>query len=312
MNKQSNEWIWKSGFWIPILIFAGACQPALGQTSTPSSISFESGQTQSVLIKSALVKVAQSVDVPVEQAGVLVELLVREGQTIKKGDLIGRLKDTELQIRLERAKLEHEIATMTAASEVDIQYASKSRDVAIAELMRSEQANQRVANSVPLARIEKQRLEKDRTILQLEKAERDFRIANLKSKLVQNEIRLAQEQLQQADIRSPTNGVVVSVGAQAGEWVEPSQTLVQIVRVDRLRIEGFVPVDTARSIRVGSPVQISFPQGWINETIPGEVIFIGPEANPVNLNVQVWAEVDNADGRLIPGLRGDVLIEQRQ
>ena len=54
-------------------------------------------------IKGALVKISQSINIPVESGGVLLELSVREGQLVKKGDLIGRLNDNDLQIQFERA-----------------------------------------------------------------------------------------------------------------------------------------------------------------------------------------------------------------
>jgi RND family efflux transporter MFP subunit len=228
---------------------------------------------------------------------------------VARGELIGRLKDGELKNRRDRAQLDLQIAKMTADSGVDVEYAQKSYRLAEAELQRAEQANARVTNSIPLARIEKMRLEKERTRLQLEQAERESRIVGLRSKLVEHEVRMTELQLAQSVIRAPVAGVVVSVEAHAGEWVQPSQTLVTIVGVDRLKIEGFVSAEQANSIRVGMPVKVAFSQNWINRTVPGKIVFVGPEANPVNLNVQVWVELENVDGKLMPGLRGDVLIE---
>ena len=207
------------------------------------------------------------------------------------------------------AQLEYEIASLTAESQIDIEYARKSRDVAAADLARSEQANLRVKNSIPLARIEKQKLERDRTVLQLEKAQRDSRIAQLKSSLAENEVKQAQAQLAKSKIFAPADGMIVSVESLAGEWVEPRQTLARMVRIDRLRIEGFLPAESARSIEVGQRVAIQFQQDWINESVPATIVFVSPEANPVNLNVQIWAEFDNLDGRFVPGIRGDLLIE---
>jgi multidrug efflux pump subunit AcrA (membrane-fusion protein) len=36
---------------------------------------------------------------------------------------------------------------------------------------------------------------------------------------------------------------------------------------------------------------------------PGKIVFVSPEINPVNGQVRIWAEVDNKDGILKPGLR---------
>ena len=262
-------------------------------------------------IKGALVKISQAINIPVENGGVLTEVAIGEGQLIKKGDLIGRLNDAELQIQLERALLESQIASLNSESRVDIEYARKSRDVAAAELQRSEQANLRVTNSIPLTRIEKQKLERDRTELQLEQAERDSRIAKLNFNLAQNAVAHAQSQLAKAKILAPADGMIVSLEKHVGEWIESSQTLAKMVRVDRLRIEGFLPAESARWIKIGQPVTISFQPDWIDESISGTIVFVSPEANPVNLNVQIWAEFDNRDGRFVPGIRGDIMIPPR-
>lgn len=269
---------------------------------------FNSVDSTSIVIKSGLVKFSKSVNVPVEQAGVLTKLLVREGQLVKKGQLIGSLKDSDLQLQLERAQTEYQISTITAESQIDIEYARKSRDVAAADLRRSEQANQRVPNTIPVARIEKQKLERDRTELQLQKAQRDFRIAELHSKLAHSDIKLAQSQLRKTQVLAPVDGMVVSIESHAGEWVEPSQTLAKIVRVDQLRIEGFVPAASARLIKSGMPVEVRFKEDWIKQSIPGKVVFVNPEANPHNMTVQIWADIENVNQSLVPGLRGDIVV----
>ncbi len=267
------------------------------------------GESDSIVIKSALLTISNAVDIPVEQAGVLESIHIREGQAVKRGELIGKLKNTDLRIQLERAKLEYEIATTTAESQVDIEYAKKSHAVAVADLQRSEQANQRVTNSIPAARIAKQRLERDRTMLQLEQAERDFRIAEMKSRLAANNIELAQSQVNKSMIYSPVEGVVVAVESRGGEWVEPSQTVARVVSVNPLQMEGFVPAEKARRMRPGMSVTVDFQQEWVKDPALGKVTFIDPEANPVNLNVSVWCEIENSNRDLIPGMRGDIEIE---
>lgn len=284
-------------------------QTHLTVTDASANSAVQANSQDSVVIKSALLKIADSVDVPVEQGGVLTEFTLKEGQSVKKGDLIGRLDDSQHRLRLARSKLEYSIASMAAASQVDVEYARKSHNVAVSDLRRSEQANMRVANSVPTSRIEKQRLERDRTMLQLQQAEREFKIAQLKTKLVLNDIAMAEDSLKKTTIVSPVDGVVVAIKKHAGEWVEPSQTLVKILKVDRLRIEGSIAASQARRLKIGMPVQVRFAVDWVGEPVAGTITFISPEANPHNLTVQVWAEIANTGQQLLPGLKGDVVID---
>ena len=270
-----------------------------------------SGNGSPVVIKNSLVTLSKSVNVPVEQAGVLTELLVREGQLVKRGQLIGKLDDSDLLLQIERAETEKQIAVMAAESQIDIEYARKSRDVASADLRRSEQANLRVANTVSVAKIARQTLERDRTMLQLQKAERDYRIAGLKAQLAQKDIDVARSQLRKTQVLSPAGGMVVAVKSEPGEWVEPSQTLITVVRVDRLRVEGFVKAETARLVKVGMPVEVKFKEDWVSDKFTGKIVFVNPEANPHNMTIQIWAEIENTNQVLLPGLRGDIHVQDR-
>ena len=93
-----------------------------------------------------------------------------------------------------------------------------------------------------------------------------------------------------------------------GEWIEPNQTLVRIVQTDRLQVEGFAPIKLARKLQVGMPVVVHFKEDWIEQPVAGKILFINPDANPNNLNLQVRVEVENKDGKLVPGMRGDVVV----
>jgi macrolide-specific efflux system membrane fusion protein len=44
-------------------------------------------------------------------------------------------------------------------------------------------------------------------------------------------------------------------------------------------------------------------------TFRGTVTFVSPEVNPINRQVRVWAEFDNADGRLRPGLAARLTVK---
>ncbi len=282
------------------------------QTSDPLVSSELSDSGSQFEIKSALLKIAKTVNIPAEHPGVLKELLIEEGQFVKRGQLIGRIKDDDLVLQVKRSTQQLEIANQLSENDVDIRFAEKSRDVAIADVKRSEGMNERVHNSVPLSRLEKQRLERDRNILQLEQASRDFRIAKLKSVLAKTELQLAEQALARTKVYSPVDGMVMALERQQGEWIEPGQTIAKISSVGRLRIEGFVSAGQASRMERGLPVTVRFAQSWIEREYDGKVLFISPEANPVNLQVAVWVEIDNVDQKLIPGMRGDILVNLKQ
>ena len=262
-----------------------------------------------IRIKSAIVEIAESVDIPAEQSGVLVQLKVQPGQRVSAGELVAKVKDDALLLQLERARLEHELAKMAAESRVDIQYSKKSFDVAVSDLRRSENANARVPNSVAQSKLEKQGLEKDRTELKLEQARRDLEMAAFRTRLTSSNIQLAQSELAKATLKSPMSGLVVSVEKRIGEWVEASNVVCKIVRTDRLWIQGLLPAQQTAKISVGTPVQIEFSQDWVElKTVPGKIVYISPEANAISGMVQVRAEFANDQAKVPTGLKADIVI----
>jgi len=264
---------------------------------------------QPVRINSAIVSIAESIEIPAEQSGVLVELNVQPGQIVKAGQLVARVKDEGLSLKLAHVRMEHELAKMAAESQVDLLYSQKSYDVAVSELRRSENANLRVPNSVPESRLEKQGLEKDRTELKLEQARRDLEMAAFRTRLTSSNIQIAQAELSKTKMKAPMSGLVVSVEKQVGEWVEASNVVCTVVRTDRLWIQGLLPAQQAARIVVGAPVEIEFQEDWVQvKRVPGKIVYISPEANTVNGMVQVRAEFANDRAKVPTGLRADIVF----
>lgn len=256
-----------------------------------------------VTIASGLLKVADSVQVPAEINGVLAELACRESQLVRRGDLLARVKRDELEVRLKRAELERQISLLTAENDVDVRFAEKALEVSQAQVSRSLESNRLVPGVVPEARINEQQLEVHRDSLSLEQARRDQRVAALQVNLKSEDVALSRILLDRSDIRSPLDGMVVAVETRAGEWVEPGVTVAKIVRLDRLRVEAFVPAQAASTLSVGDPAVVTPKQAWLAEQeFRGRLVFINPEVNPVNAHVQVWIEVDNPELKLLPGL----------
>jgi macrolide-specific efflux system membrane fusion protein len=84
---------------------------------------------------------------------------------------------------------------------------------------------------------------------------------------------------------------------------------VRVLRVDRLRVEGFVPVKQLPGELEGRRVTLTVDlPGKPGAIFDGSVVFVSPEVNPVNGQVRVWAEVENPKLLLRPGIRGSLAI----
>ena len=91
--------------------------------------------------------------------------------------------------------------------------------------------------------------------------------------------------------------------------MKPGEQIFRIVRTDRLRAEGFVQAsDVVEDLR-GRPVSVVPDlQSKVVQPFTGKIVFVSPEIDPVNGQVRVWAEVENPNGHLRPGLRATMTI----
>lgn len=260
----------------------------------------------------AVLKIAEEAAVPATDAGLLLMVHVREGQLVDAGQLIAQLHDAEARLTVERTRLEGDIAQRKAKNDVQLLFARKSIEVSRAELRRSLETNEKYPKTVSESDLDRQRLIVEKGELEVRQAEHDRDIHALSRDIRENEHRAAQEQLARRRIEAPLRGMVVEVLRHRGEWVNAGEPVARIVRMDRLRAEGFLPARHARLDLVGSKVKlkVTAPDGKEFE-VPGEIAFVSPEVDPLNAQVRVWADVANADLKLRPGLSATISLEPR-
>jgi len=76
--------------------------------------------------------------------------------------------------------------------------------------------------------------------------------------------------------------------------VQPGETIVKIVRLDRLRVEGLVRADQYLPQQMaGAPVTVSveLPGGKV-ETVDGTIEFVSPVVE-ASSEYRVWTEIEN-------------------
>ena len=266
--------------------------------------------SQEVQLDSAVTQILEAVDTPAQRSGVLESVTVREGQTVKKGEQLGKILDDGTRLKYERARYEYAMAQQLSKDKTLVKYASKSLEVSRAELSRSEKANQSVDLAVSDTELDHLRLVVSKSELEVEKSLIDFEVAKLNERLREVDLKESKFELSKHQLLSPIEGQVSVVNTRAGEWIEAGQTVFRIVRIDRLRVEGWVSVEQAVQIQTGqaAEVTIEIPNRDAIKKL-GKVAFVSLEANPVDRKIRVWVEVDNQDQSLRPGLRAEVVIK---
>jgi len=283
-----------------LLILAATFGAEAAPAATPTRIE----------VPSALIRLIEQADVPAREAGVLADVKVSEGQMVEEGELLAQIMDFESRLARDRAKIEVEIARKNAENDVNLRFAKKSEEVAKAELQRALDSIENYPKSISNSELDHLRLVVERATLEVEQAHRDFEVAAFTRRIKENEYESAAQQVERRKIIAPFEGVVVQVSRHRGEWVKPGDTVLRILRIDRLRAEGFIGLGQLRHGLNERPAKliVDLP-GRKAAEFSGRVVFVSPEIDPVNSQVRVWAEIENQGLRLRPGMRAKMVIE---
>ncbi len=265
-------------------------------------------QSRLVIVENAILKTIETTTVPAEATGVLVSVAVAEGSVVQQGAELAKIRDDIVRLQVDRARLQRESALRKQKNDINLQLALKSAAVSENELKRAENANRVVSNTYPQNEIDRLRLVLDRARLEIERAKHERELQDIEVEVVENEHRQAQDLLARHRIVAPNSGMIVQLEKKAGEWVEPGTKIVQIVRIDRLRIEGFVGAADATDDLAGATAKAEIAAGTKNVPSTGKVVFVSPDSNPVNGLVRVFIEIENPQGKLRPGLKVNAVI----
>jgi multidrug efflux pump subunit AcrA (membrane-fusion protein) len=234
------------------------------------------------------------VQVPAQEPGVLLKIPVREGQQIAEGDLLAQIDDIVPRMQYNIAGFKLKVAEKEAADDVSIRYANAAAQVAEAEYFQAMEANRKVASTVPQAEVRRLLLKHREMVLSIEKAEKERAIAVLQKGVSEAELKAAEANVQRRRLISPMDAVVVKLSRREGEWVQPGDPVMRLMRVDLLRVEGTLNAKNYRPTEIqGRPVQVvvTLPHGQ-RETFQGKIVFASPVIRSGG-DFQVRAEVQN-------------------
>jgi len=259
--------------------------------------------------KAGTVKTRRRASLSPEVGGRVAELAVRKGDSVRAGQLLLRLADTDLEarVRLEERSLE---AARASEGEVAGRLAQAERELARAQRLSAD-------NLVSREMIE--RIASDRDLAQSATQAAHARVSQAAASLD-----LARAQLAKTVLRAPFDGVVAELRSELGEWITPSPTGIPMPPVldliDRSAAYVTAPldeVDVAR-VRLALPVRVTL-DAFPGRTFPGQVRRVAPyvlDLEKQNRTFEVDVALDDGPDvqALPPGASADVevILESRE
>ena len=109
-----------------------------------------------------------------------------------------------------------------------------------------------------------------------------------------------------AKIRANIRGSVLQRLASPGMLVQPGQPILQIARLDKVRVQAQIPAQDLLRVRVGAPVEITAANN--SAPIHATVTSVFPFADPASRSATIEAVVNNPGELLIPGEYVDMTV----
>jgi len=231
------------------------------------------------------------------------------GSVVRQGQIIAQIEQQDYQLRLQQA----EAALAQARARVGLPPEGKDDRIDPEKTGTVRQAQALLDD----AKLKLERAENlfQRGVLakaQLDGAEAEHKVAlsryqdaveeirNRQALVVQrrSELEIARQQLADSSIYAPFAGVVQEKRASIGEYLAAGAPIVNVVRMDPLRLRAEVPERESRNVHVGLAVRVTL-EGDAN-IYPGKIARISPTITAQNRVLIVEAEVHN-NGQLRPG-----------
>jgi multidrug efflux pump subunit AcrA (membrane-fusion protein) len=270
---------------------------------------------EKVTVPACVLSPDEEVQAPAQEDGVLVKVLVREGQRVSKGDLLAQIDDVIPRMQCEVSKNKLKVAEKQAADNISIRYAEAAAAVAYADYIQAMEANAKLPGTVPQAEVRQKALKHREMVLSIEKAQKEFDVAGLQLNVSKAELEAAEANLKRRRVLAPLDGEaeVVELKSHEGEWVKAGDVVLRLVRLDLLRVHGLLDANAASPAEVqGRPVEISVDLArGRHEKLMGKIVYVKPlvEGNGYEVRAEVQNRRENGAWLLNPGMLAEMTIQ---
>ena len=210
--------------------------------------------------------------VKAKDSGELVAVTVREGESVKQGQVLARIDLTEVQARVAARQAD------VAATKAQLVWAEKNRGQQKALLDKSFISQSAFDN-----------------------IQSNYDVAIAKQHAAEAELVVARKSLGDAVLVAPFSGIVSLRHAQPGERVSLDAKVVSIVDLSRLQLEASVPPAAIGQVQVGQTMNFRV-EGFGEREFAGRIERINPSATAGSRSISVYAVIDNREGLLRGGM----------
>ena len=328
-QARKNRWVvWTIGIAIAVVLL-GAFASMRKDAVAVRVARVERGNIRSVISTNGKVEPLQSFEAHAPAGTTVRRLLVKEGDRVKKGQLLMQLDDADVRAQAARALAQLRAAQSDVSAierggsqeevltrESQLVKARTERDTAqrnLDALRRLQEKGAASAGEVRDAENALQRADAEMKLIDQKEKGRfskpEIDKVNAQRSEAQAAYDAAEDTLTKSNIRAPFDGVVYSIPVRQGAYVQPGELLLQEADLSKALIRAFVDEPDVGRLVPGQPIELTWDavpgRIWLGTitTIPAAVKLRGTR------NVgETTIVVDNKDGRLLPNVNVGVTI----
>jgi HlyD family secretion protein len=259
----------------------------------------------------------------------LTQLLVKEGDHVKKGQLLAQLDDASIRSQAAQAMAQLRTAEANGSAirsggnqeelltlNAQLVKARTARDTAQHNLQALQSLQQQGASSsgeVRDATSQLARTEADVKLLEQKQKDRysqpEIQQAAARQSEAQSAYAAAEDVLRQLNIRAPFDGVVYAIAPRQGAYLNAGDLVLQEADLSKVLVRAYVDEPDVGRLKIGEPIEIT----W--DAVPGRVWQGTVSAVPATVKIQgtrnvgeTTCVVSNADYKLLPNVNVGVTI----
>ena len=323
-NGSGRRWAVIAGVVFLVAVSAGLFQMFRPLRIRVSTTSPSRQDIHSTISTNGKVEPVQNFEAHAAMPGTVRNVLVHEGQKVRKGQLLVQLDDADARAQLARAQAQlkqaeagsGDIQTQNATSQADLTKATLERNEAQRSLDALQRLKERGAASQAEVDAAQDRLNKanaDITALQHRTGAQALQVRDASGQAAiataRASIAAAQQLIADSNVTAPFDGTVYQLAAKRGAYLNAGDLILAVADLSRMQVRAFVDEPEIGHLKIGQPVKIIWDalpgRTWQGQvaTVPSTVVARG------NRNVgELLTSVANEDRALLPNTNVGVTI----
>jgi HlyD family secretion protein len=331
-NSNGHPATRKRRTWLAVGVVAALALIPLFRGPAPLKIrttTVERGNIRSLISTNGKVEPIQNFEAHSPVATTVKRLLVKEGDHVRKGQLLLQLDDDDLRSQAARAQAQMKAAQADQANlttggtheeviSLDAQLSNargalKNAERNLDALRRLQQQGAASAGEVQQAEEALQRAQTDASLLEQKQKDRYSKpeVAKVQAQgaEAQAAYEAAEDALRKSSIRAPFDGMVYTLPVKQGAYVQTGDLLLQEGDLSKMLVRSFVDEPEIGRLATGQKIEVT----W--DALPGRIWNGSVSSIPSTVKLrgarnvgEVTCSVDNHDLRLLPNVNVGVTI----